>query len=296
MPITIATPIYSDPALNRVLGKTVQFKMDCYQPTRSFKIRGMERICQDYWEKGYRKFISSSGGNAGYSLASAALAMGAQVRVIMPESTPTFIQEKIAAIGADVEVHGAAWDDTHAYASVEAEKTRAAYIPPFDHPLLWEGHSSIITESADTLEEPDLIVIAVGGGGLLCGVMQGMEAVGWKNAAVLTAETEGAASYASSLAAGKLVTLDKIDTIAPTLGAKTVASAAFEWSKKREVRSFICTDEEALAAAKQFANAMGTLVEPACGAALAAVYQRPEVLQGAQNVLLMVCGGIGVRI
>lgn len=294
--MSIKTPIYTDPALNQVLGKTVHFKMDCYQPTRSFKIRGMERICADYWERGYRDFISSSGGNAGYSLASAALAMGGRVRVIMPESTPVFIQEKIAAIGAEVEVHGAAWDETHAFASVEAEKTGAAYIPPFDHPLLWEGHSTIITESAGEMEEPDLVVVAVGGGGLLCGVMQGMEAVGWNKAVVLTAETHGAASYAKSLAAGKLVTLDKIETVAATLGAKTVAAEALAWSKKRAVRSFLCSDEEALAAAKQFANAMGTLVEPACGAALAAVYQRAEVLGDAENVLMVVCGGIGVRV
>jgi L-serine/L-threonine ammonia-lyase len=256
----------------------------------------MERICADYWERGYRDFISSSGGNAGYSLAMAALGMGGRVRVIMPESTPEFIRKKIEAIGADVEVHGAAWDETHAYASVEAEKTGAAYIPPFDHPLLWEGHSSIITECVGKMDEPNLVVVAVGGGGLLCGVMQGMEAVGWKNAEVLTAETFGAASYAKSLAAGKLVTLDKIDTVAGTLGAKTVASAALEWSNKRSVRSFLCSDEEALAAAKSFANAMGTLVEPACGAALAAVYERSEVLGDATSILMIVCGGIGVFI
>ncbi len=67
---------------------------------------------------------------------------------------------------------------------------------------------------------PDAIVVAVGGGGLLCGVVQGLQEVGWIDVPVFTSETEGAASFAISVKEGKLVTLDAIKTVATSLGAK----------------------------------------------------------------------------
>src|SRR2546426_161154 len=77
---------------------------------------------------------------------------------------------------------------------------------------------------------PDAVVTVVGGGGLLCGVLQGLHAAGWTDAPVLAVETEGAASYAAALRAGRLVTLDRIRSIATTLGARTVAAEALAWA------------------------------------------------------------------
>ncbi|MEM6269651.1 MAG: pyridoxal-phosphate dependent enzyme [Bacteroidota bacterium] len=294
-PLYIETPTYTDPEFNRERGAEVYFKMESFQPTRSFKIRGMDRICRYHWERGKRKFIASSGGNAGYSLAYAVIRLGGRVKVVVPESTAAFMRNKIAALGAEVEVHGEAWDEAHAYTERLARETGAVYVPPFDDPLLWEGHATIMAECARQIAEPDAVVVSVGGGGLLCGVLQGMEAVGWKRARVVTAETEGAASYAASLAAGRLVTLDRITTIAKTLGAKTVAAEALRWAERRDIRSAVVTDARSLAAGRRFADAMGVLVEPACGAALAAVYDGTAALQGAGRILAIACGGAGIR-
>lgn len=75
--------------------------------------------------------------------------------------------------------------------------------------------------------------MSVGGGGLLCGIYEGLARHGWKDVTVVTAETEGAASFYEAHKAGKLVRLSKIDTVATSLGALEVTQQALEGSKKQ---------------------------------------------------------------
>jgi L-serine/L-threonine ammonia-lyase len=169
-----------------------------------------------------------------------------------------------------------------------------AYIHPFDDPLIWEGHASLITESLATGPEFDTVVLSVGGGGLLCGVAEGLDAACRPDIAVVTAETVGADSFSQSLQAGRLVALDCISSVATTLGAKEVAAKALEVSGQFNVVPRVVSDREALDACLQFADDHRVVVEPACGAALALAYKGEGVLREAGNILLIVCGGVGV--
>ncbi len=289
-----STPVFQSSALNARLGKQVYFKMDCYQPTRSFKLRGMAYLVQHHVAAGQRRFVASSGGNAGLSLAYACREMGAAVHVVVPESTNPRMRALIADEGATVDVHGATWQEAHGFALALAERDGAVYVPPFDDPLLWTGHATMIDECAAEMAEPDWVVAAVGGGGLLCGIMEGMERNGWVNASFLAAETAGAASFAQAMARGELVTIDVIDSIATSLGARRVAQAALTWSQRRSVSSHLCSDAQAVAATKALADAFQVIVEPACGAALSAVFEGSPTLAAAQTILVIVCGGAGV--
>ena len=111
---------------------------------------------------------------------------------------------------------------------------------------------------------------------------------------VVAVETEGTASLAASLQAGKLVTLERITGVAKSLGAKTVARQAFEWSRQHPVRSVVVTDSAAIDACVQFADDHRCIVEPACGASLSVAYRRQAILEEADRVVIVVCGGIGV--
>jgi L-serine/L-threonine ammonia-lyase len=88
--------------------------------------------------------------------------------------------------------------------------------------------------------------------------------------------------------------LDRIETIATSLGARTVAQAAFDWTRRHDIHSVTVTDGQAVDACLRFADDMRTLVEPACGAALAVAYQNLPVLAPFKRPLIVVCGGIGV--
>jgi L-serine/L-threonine ammonia-lyase len=126
-------------------------------------------------------------------------------------------------------------------------------------------------------------------------VVQGLRAIGWTSVPVLAVETRGAASYAAALAAGAPVTLDAIDSIALTLGAKRVCTRAVTWAETHPIRSWLCDDRAAITACARFLDDHRTLVEPACGAALAAIYERaPALVEGTGPVWVVVCGGAAV--
>merc|ERR1712050_641362 len=78
----------------------------------------------------------------------------------------------------------------------------AEYVPPYEHELIWQGHSSIIDELADAGVRPGAIVACVGGGGLLNGLLLGIRRHGWTDVPVVTAETDGANCFAAAMQAG----------------------------------------------------------------------------------------------
>jgi L-serine/L-threonine ammonia-lyase len=295
-PLHVITPLWKSEPASAALGVGVYLKMEAFQPVGSFKVRGIGYACQVHHEKGAKHLIASSGGNAGYAVAYAGRMLGMEVTVFVPQSTPTWMHEIIRREGATVIEHGASWDDAHAQASEVASREGAVYVPPFDDPLIWAGHASMIREVAAAGLRPKAIVLAVGGGGLLCGVLEGLHLLGWTRVPVLAVETEGAASFARSVNAGRLITLDRITTVATTLGARTVAAQALLWSQKHPVTPWIVSDQAAVRACLRFADDHRVLVEPACGAALSAVYDRAQPLRGAGPVLVIVCGGAGVNL
>lgn len=290
------TPLWLSEPLSTALGEDVWMKMDCFQPVASFKIRGIGRLCREMAEQGAARIVSSSGGNAGYAMAYACRALGVPATVVVPTTTSEFMRAKIRAVGTEVLEHGDSWDDAHAHASLLAADPDTAYVHPFDHPAIWEGHASLVEEMANQGPKPGVMIVSVGGGGLLSGILEGMHRVGWSDVPVLAVETEGAESFKAAADAGRLVTLDAIRSVAKTLGARTVTAKLLEWKKRHEIVHWIATDRQAVDGCLRFLDDHRVLVEPACGAALAAVYQRCGFLQGRGPVAVEVCGGAGVNL
>jgi L-serine/L-threonine ammonia-lyase len=270
--------------------------METFQPVGSFKARGMGAACQSAAEAGATRLVCASGGNAGYAVAFAGHQLGIPTTIVVPTTTPASVKDLIRREEAVVIVHGENWDAAHAYATELAVQEQAAYIHPFDDPRIWKGHASIIHEIAEQGIKPGAVVVSVGGGGLLCGVVEGLHDVLWDDVPVLAVETEGAASFAAAVKAGHLVTLDRIDTVATTLGARTVAAAALAWTKRHTIIPWTVSDRAAVAACFRFADDHRVLVEPACGAALSCGYDRARPLQGLSPVVFIVCGGAGVNL
>jgi L-serine/L-threonine ammonia-lyase len=287
------TPLIRSTPLSRHLGQDVWLKLESAQPCASFKLRGMGRACEVAVARGAERLVTSSGGNAGYAVAWAGRALGIPVEVVVPSRTSPRMRGLIEAEGARVSVHGEVWDDAHEQARRMVEEGGGALIHPFDAPEVWDGHATLVEEVAAAGVRPGVVVVAVGGGGLLAGVVQGMRAAGWSEVPVLAVETHGAASYAAALRAGEPVTLDRIDSLALTLGARRVCARAVELAREHPIVPWQCDDRAAVEACAAFLDDHRTLVEPACGAGLAAVYRRAEPLARGP-VLVVVCGGAAV--
>jgi len=118
----------------------------------------------------------------------------------------------------------------------------------------------------------------------------------WNDVQIIAVETDGADSLSSSVKKGRLVTLDRIDSIATTLAAKQVAAQAFEYSQSYPITTHTVSDQEAVNACKMFSYDHRVLVEPACGASLSVVYNNSEIINSLKTVIVIVCGGIGVSI
>lgn len=290
MALHIQTPLIQSQALAHE-GQSFYLKMDALQPSGSFKLRGIGHACGEYARRGARRFISSSGGNAGIAAAYAGKRLGVPVLVVVPETTSERARDLILREGAEVLVHGASFQEANALARSMVTEADA-FIHPFDDPLLWQGHASLVDEVALDGVEPDAVVLSVGGGGLLCGVVEGLHRNGWPNVPVIAVETEGADSYARAVAAGEPVELPGIASIATSLGARRVSDDAFQWSLDHDVRSVVVSDQAAVDACIRFMDDHRVVVEPACGASLALAYGAHPALEGFRKVLVVVCGGV----
>ncbi|XP_076848544.1 serine dehydratase-like [Brachyhypopomus gauderio] len=299
------TPLIESVGMSRRLGSTVYMKMESSQPSGSFKIRGVGHLVQKLAGSKSRGVICSSGGNAGLATAYAARKLNIPAVIVVPSSSPQLVLDKLRDHGATVRVVGKVWDDANAEALRLSQSDNLTFVPPFDHPLVWKGHSTIVHELKASLPaKPGAVVLSVGGGGLFCGVMEGLDEVGWGDVPVLCMETVGADCLNAAVKARCLVTLPDITSEAKCLGAKTVCRQAFEYSGRPNVLSELVSDLQALEAVELFLDEERVLVELACGASLAAVYS--GLIQQLQAegrlpkplapLVMIVCGGSSVNL
>lgn len=284
-------------------GRHVYLKMDALQPPGSFKIRGIGLTIARAVAKGAERVVSSSGGNAGLAAAYCARALGVDCTVVVPQSTPYFIVDRLRAYGAEAMVHGSVWDEANTKAVEICGETNGCLVHPFDQSDTWDGHATLVRECQEQFRAdlgkgpefaPSAFVTCVGGGGLLMGILRGLDEVGWASSPVVACETEGADSMAQALVSGKLVTLPGIASIAKSLGATRVSEEIFNHCRSlgpERVRPWVCTDRDAVEACARFADDHRVLVEPACGAALASIYGQSPALEGCESVVVEVCGG-----
>ena len=291
MPLHVQTPLVDSAPLGRASGRRVWVKLESAQPTESFKLRGIGHACEVRHAAGARRFVSSSGGNAGLAAAHAGRRLGVPVTVVVPRSTTDRARALLAAEGAELIVHGESWQEANELAQ-SLLGPDAAFLHPFDDPIAWEGHATLVDEVAAAGVRPDAVVLSVGGGGLLCGVALGMRRHGWDDVPIVAVETEGAASYRAAIEAGGPVEIARISSVATSLGARRVCEAAWRWSRERPVESVVVSDLAALEACERFAGDHDAWVEPACGASLALAYGRHAALEPYRNVLIVACGGV----
>ena len=128
--------------------------MELLQPSGSFKDRGISHMIQTLMAQGtVNRLICSSGGNAGHAVAHASEFFQIPCDVYVPTTTLPMMIEKIQARGANVIVGGANWNEADRSAKEALQKDETEkYIPPYDDPLIWAGHSTIIDELKTTLD------------------------------------------------------------------------------------------------------------------------------------------------
>ena len=223
--------VYSEYFSNQT-GNKVYLKPENMQLTGAYKVRGayytISTLSDEERAKG---LITASAGNHAQGVAYAAKAYGAKAVIVMPTTTPLIKVNRTKSYGAEVILFGDVYDEACAKALELAEEKGYTFIHPFDDLRVATGQGSIAMEIVRELPLVDYILVPIGGGGLATGVSTLAKLLNPK-IKVIGVEPAGAACLKASIEAGKVVTLDGVNTIADGTAVKTPGQKLFPYLQK----------------------------------------------------------------
>ena len=269
-------------------GSTVWLKLELLQHAGSFKVRGallaMQALDDDQRARGV---TAMSGGNHAMAVAYAARALGTHAKVVMPNTADPARIAACHALGAEVELVADIAAAFTRVQQIEADERRAL-IHPFEGEAMALGAATLGMEMLRQTGQLDALFVAIGGGGLAAGVACAIKQL-QPRCRVYGVEPTGADSMHRSFAAGGPQRLDRVATIADSLGAPFSMPYSYTLCR-RFVDELVAVDDDAICRALWLLFADAKLaVEPAGAATTAAMLQLRERLAG-QRIGLIVCG------
>ena len=272
------------------LGPGVALKLENLQRTGSFKLRGAVRAVAALGAPTRRRgLVAASAGNHGAGMALACAEAGVPLAVVVPKGAPAVKRAAIAALGAQVIVEGATYDQAEAAARSLARERRARFVSPFDDEEVIEGNGSELAREL-ILQAPDLacVVAPVGGGGLIGGLGRILAPRGVR---VVGVQPERNCAMHGSLAAGRALTSYAGQ---PTLAEGcdgAVAELTFELAR-RHVAAIELVSEEAIGRAVAWLyRAAGVLAEPTGAVAVAGLLSGAVRAAASGVTAVVVTGG-----
>jgi len=230
----LRTPLVESPALSMVARAPVYLKLETIQPTGSFKLRGATNALVRLAESGCKRVVTASTGNHGRAVAHAARALGIEAAVCMSSLVPSNKVEAVRALGAQAHIVGKSQDDAQHEAQRLVREEGYAYVPPFDHLDVIAGQGTIGLEIAEDLPDVAHIVVPLSGGGLFAGIAFASKQINRDVRLTGVTMDRGAAMHAS-LAAGKPVLVDEVESLADSLGGGIGLDNTHTFSLTREL-------------------------------------------------------------
>lgn len=274
----------SDPA------SPLWFKCEYLQHTGTFKARGAFNRILRARETGelddHIGVVAASGGNAGLANAFAAARLGVPATVFVPTTAPQVKVERLRSYGAAVRQVGVEYVEAYAAAVDFADETKALFCHAYDQVEIAAGAGTMAEEML--LDEPalDTVILAVGGGGMLAGVLAGLD----RRARVVAAEPSAAPTLHEALAAGKPVDVAVSGVAADSLGARRVGSLAFEIASRSDLTSVLVEDADILAARARLWADYRIAAEHGAAAAFAALTSGAYLPSPGERVAVIICG------
>nr|MCR5734268.1 threonine ammonia-lyase [Lachnospiraceae bacterium] len=230
--VTVETKLLYSAYLSEQSGNRVYLKPENMQMTGAYKLRGAyykaTTLTKEERDAGV---ITASAGNHAQGVAYAAKEYGMKAVIVMPTTTPLIKVNRTKGYGAEVILYGDVYDDAYKKALELAEENGYTFIHPFDDPAVATGQGTIAMEIFKELPLVDYILVPIGGGGLAAGVSTLAKLLNPK-IKIIGVEPDGAACMKASLDAGKVVTLDSVNTIADGTAVKTPGANIFPYIKE----------------------------------------------------------------
>lgn len=282
----LRTPLRHSPWLSRASGADVFLKLETLQPTHSYKIRGSTNAVLKLAQSARGtppRIVTASAGNHGRAMAHAAAAAGFPLTVYAPANAPRTKLDAIRALGADLRPCRD-YDEAERRAKEDGQRGDGRFISPYAHPDVIAGAGTVALEIVEDLPDIDTIVVAIGGGGLISGIA--VAADGRAEAAGV--EVDASTPFTTSLAAGRITTIDVGETLADGLsGNLDPDTPTFEIVRRYVRRIAVVSEEDLVAAIRGVAEHERLIIEGAAAAAVAAVQSGKLDLQGRRTAVVL---------
>jgi threonine dehydratase len=265
------TPLIHSRPVTEAVGVAAWLKCENQQRAGSYKVRGAyTRIARLSAAERSRGVVAASAGNHAQGVALAAGLLGTRATVFMPEGAPLPKVTATRGYGAAIEYAGASVDDALDAARLFAARTGALLIHPFDHPDVIAGQGTVGLEILEQCPAAATIITAVGGGGLISGIAVAAKTLR-PDIRVIGVQAAGMAAYPPSLAAGAPRKVPHGVTIADGIAVRRPGDLTFAHVSKLVDDVVTVTDEDLSAALLVLLERHKMVVEPAGGAAVAAL-------------------------
>lgn len=287
------TPLQRNDHLSARYGAEIWLKREDLSPVRSYKIRGalnaMRKVIAEQ-----DTFVCASAGNHAQGVAYVCRHFGVKGVIFMPVTTPQQKINKTRIFGGDnieIRLIGDYFDDTLASAQAYCTEVGAHFLSPFDDLDVIEGQASVAVEILQQLgRTPDMIVLPVGGGGLSAGVVSYMSTTA-PDTAIRFVEPAGGASLAAAIAAGKPVTLDKVDSFVDGAAVARIGEKTFTVLKDIPPGQILTPSEDRICATMlEMLNVEGVVLEPAGALSVDVLPDLADQIRG-KTVVCVTSGG-----
>ncbi|SCX92976.1 MULTISPECIES: threonine dehydratase [unclassified Pseudomonas] len=285
-----ATAQYAWPLLAERLGCTVWVKHENHTPTGAFKVRG--GLTFVHWLKREhpeaKGIVTATRGNHGQSLALAATALGLKALIVVPQGNSVEKNNAMRGFGGEVVEYGRDFDEARKEAARLAHAQGLYLVPPF-HPELVRGVATYGLELFKAVPDLDTVYVPIGCGSGICAVIAARDALGLKTQVVGVVSTEAVAAKLS-FETGRLCETASANTFADGLAVRRPIPEAFAIYGAAAARIVAVSDAQIAEAMRVYYTDTHNLAEGAGAAALAALMQEREAMQG-KKVGVILSGG-----
>jgi threonine dehydratase len=260
------TPVVTAPQL----GPHVSLKVETFQPTGSFKVRGgLAAVAATLAADPGREVVGASAGNHGLGLAYAAAQLKAKVTVIVPRLASAAKVSALQQFDVRLVLHGEGYSEAEAHALDLVEQEGGRYVSPYNDPDVIAGQGTMGRELLEQVPNLGTVVVPVGGGGLVSGISLALVGTGVR---VIGVESEASPSMSAATAAGGIVPITVEPTLADGLAGNLEPGAiTVDIALENHVDILTVSEADIRSAMAYAAHKMGLVLEGAGAVGVAAV-------------------------
>ncbi len=288
-PYVHRTPVLTCRSLDEIAGAKLYFKCENFQKVGAFKFRGATNAVMSLSDEEASQGVAThSSGNHAQALALAAKMRGIKAHIVMPKSAPEVKVNAVKGYGGEVVFCEPNLRSREEALEKVVKRTGAAFIHPYNDFRIIAGQASAAKELLEEVEDLDIILAPVGGGGLLSGTALSARWFG-DGVKVMAAEPAGADDAYRSFKSGRLVPSENPRTIADGL-LTSLGDITFELIREYVHDMVTVSEDNIITAMRYIWERMKVVAEPSGAVPLAGVLEHPGLFK-AKRVGIMISGG-----